>query len=162
MDNKIHHPVNSCNTVWGIHQRPELQHNFGMGKINQKLLETRQRRLLKAIEILDGGSQVKFAERVSKKPSAISDMLSGRKSFGEKVVRDLEAKTKLGYGWFDTDEFIPVEADQDYVKKFERAYAIASKDSRLSLEALVDAILRHHDSISPDMPRIGYQEQDRH
>lgn len=48
-----------------------------------------------------GGNKSELARRAGKKQSYISDLLAGRKSFGEKAARDLEAKLKKPPGWLD-------------------------------------------------------------
>jgi len=47
-----------------------------------------------------GGNQTKAAAALGKRQSQISDMLSGRKSFGEKVCSTMEKNANLPAGYF--------------------------------------------------------------
>jgi DNA replication initiation complex subunit (GINS family) len=70
---------------------------------NEKDQEARRSVLRKLVE-RDG--QAEFARRVGRSPGQINDMLSGRKSFGEKVARAFEKKydPSRPRGWMDIDE----------------------------------------------------------
>ena len=61
-----------------------------------------RRQVLAYFVELDGLSS--FAKRVGKPDSQINDMLAGRKSFGEKVARDIEVKydPSRPTGWLDS------------------------------------------------------------
>lgn len=51
---------------------------------------------------------IEMREKTGRSASFCSDLLNGRKSFGEKLARDLEAELKLPHGWFDqTDQAAP-------------------------------------------------------
>lgn len=41
------------------------------------------------------GSWAELARRINKRPSQISDMVRGKKSFGDRVARDIELKLGL-------------------------------------------------------------------
>lgn len=55
-------------------------------------------------------SQVAFAEAVGKTPQQIGGMLTGSKSFGSKIARELEAKLGLEPGVLDHQQ------DSDFVR----------------------------------------------
>lgn len=61
----------------------------------------RRSNLRRAIEDLEHGNMTALAERAKKSPTQISDMLSGRKAFGEKVARAIERALDLPSGWMD-------------------------------------------------------------
>lgn len=65
------------------------------------VIETR-RNNLRAL-LADYPSQVAFAEAVGKSPQQIGGMLTGTKSFGTKIARELETKLGLELGALDRD-----------------------------------------------------------
>lgn len=69
--------------------------------------QTRRERLATMIQEKTQGNKAVFAQLVGKKASQISDMLSGSKSFGEKVARDIERKTGYPERWLDGDVSMP-------------------------------------------------------
>lgn len=103
-----HHLLNLCHettpfgvviqhdfTGWGIHQLVDGCCNPGMSLIEHR------RRVLALLVERDGLAV--FARRVGKPDSQISDMIAGRKSFGEKIRRTLEERyaPHLPAGWMD-------------------------------------------------------------
>lgn len=63
--------------------------------------ETRRHRLRAYIDDECNGNAAELARRVGRSDSQINDMLSGIKSFGEKVARDMETKLGLPKYWLD-------------------------------------------------------------
>jgi hypothetical protein len=57
-----------------------------------------------------GGVEAELARCIGRSPSQTSDMLAGRKSFGEKVARDIEKKLQLEQGELDRDATAPFSA----------------------------------------------------
>jgi hypothetical protein len=47
---------------------------------------------------------IEMRERTGRSASFCSDLLNGRKSFGEKLARDMEEELKLPRGWFDQSD----------------------------------------------------------
>lgn len=62
-------------------------------------------------------SQVAFAEAVNKAPQQIGGMLSGSKSFGNRIARDIEAALNLEHGYLDRSDderkFIKMSEDSE-------------------------------------------------
>lgn len=70
------------------------------------MTETRRVRLREAIALWFSGNEAAFSRAVGRSPAQISDMLAGRKSFGEKIARAMEqalssAPYNVPVGWFD-------------------------------------------------------------
>lgn len=65
--------------------------------------EVRRKALQAVINEEHGGNVSAFARRAHKAQSQIADMLAGRKSFGEKVARNIETKADLIPGILDRD-----------------------------------------------------------
>lgn len=66
-----------------------------------ELTDLRRKRLLALIGELDSGNVTAFSRRIGRSQSQVADMLAGRKSFGEKVARDIEQRLDLVRGWLD-------------------------------------------------------------
>lgn len=66
-----------------------------------EIQDTRRTRLRLAIKDLAGDNLTALANRAGKPPSQFSDVLSGRKPFGEKLARDIELRLGLPQGWLD-------------------------------------------------------------
>jgi SOS-response transcriptional repressor LexA len=71
--------------------------------MNKDLVQLRRRNLIKLIQLKTAGNQSDFATMVEKSASAISDMIRGVKSFGEKAARAIEEKAQVESGWLDND-----------------------------------------------------------
>lgn len=69
----------------------------------KELVEKRRARLAEWIRRNHDDNATAFARSVDKKQSQIADMLDGRKSFGEKVARDLELRARMPVGYLDSD-----------------------------------------------------------
>lgn len=95
-DGTLHQQVKFINTTSGINPAVNAWCDMSMD-----IQDTRRERLRLAIKELAGQNMTGLASRAGKSPSQISDMLSGRKSFGEKVARDLEYRLGLPVGWLD-------------------------------------------------------------
>jgi len=70
------------------------------------LVERRRRRLRLAADRWFGGNQASLAQASKRQPQQISDMIAGRKSFGEKVARAIEIELAghpcyMPEGWLD-------------------------------------------------------------
>ena len=64
--------------------------------------EIRRRRLAQLV----GDNQAAFAARIERTAPFVNSLLKDqRKSFGEKLARDLEKRLGLGVGWLDSDEY---------------------------------------------------------
>lgn len=63
--------------------------------------ETRREKLRQFIEEQFAGNVSRFAASVGKAQSQLADMLSGRKSFGERIARALEQSLGLSSGYLD-------------------------------------------------------------
>lgn len=63
--------------------------------------DVRRNNLRRAVDELEHGNMTALAERARKPLTQISDMLSGRKAFGEKVARAIESRLGLPTGWMD-------------------------------------------------------------
>jgi phage repressor protein C with HTH and peptisase S24 domain len=59
------------------------------------------------------GNVTAFATSIHKSPTQIADMLAGRKSFGERVARDIEKRGRLGHKSLDRLAFAPVAASEN-------------------------------------------------
>lgn len=68
-----------------------------------QIQDTRRTRLRQLIEDRFDGNVSRFAERVGKSQSQIQDTLDRRKSFGERLARDLEERAGVPIGWLDQD-----------------------------------------------------------
>jgi phage repressor protein C with HTH and peptisase S24 domain len=90
MGKHYHRTVIDCNTTEGFHQMVKIRSNLGMEKA-----DIRRANLRILINELAEGNGTKFAEMVGKKQSYISDVLRGKKSFGEKVARSIEVTLGL-------------------------------------------------------------------
>lgn len=88
-----------CNTLRGIHRLVVMCANAYM-----RIDDLRRANLLAYCRRECGGNQADLARRANRKPNQISDMLAGRKSFGEKVAREIEANLGLQPGAFDRPE----------------------------------------------------------
>jgi len=73
--------------------------------------QVRRNRLRQWIDDKFDGVASRFAASVGKSQPQIQDMLSGRKSFGERIARDLERRGQMGKGWLDAESG-PVVADR--------------------------------------------------
>lgn len=87
------------NTTQGIHHAVKTGCNIEMD-----IKELRQRRLAALIKDRFGDNAAAFARAIDRSSSQVNDMLSGRKSFGEKVARYIENKLNLTDGWFDAED----------------------------------------------------------
>lgn len=73
-------------------------------RLNAKMkdeAETRRKNLKQLIANKTEGNATRFAEMIGMQQSQVADMLAGRKSFGEKVARKIEAKLNLEDKWLD-------------------------------------------------------------
>ena len=68
------------------------------------LSATRRTKLRTFLDSRLGGVEAELARRIKRSPSQTSDMLAGRKSFGEKVARDIERLLELEPGWLDGED----------------------------------------------------------
>lgn len=86
------------NTVWGFHHLVFNRHTRGMD-----IQELRRERLREWIRLNYDSVVMRFCQAVGKAQSQMADMLDGRKSFGEKVARDLEKLAHMPPLYLDTD-----------------------------------------------------------
>lgn len=86
-----------------------------------ELKRVRKRRLALLVE--EFGSQVALAKTLNSEPNLISQLLTNpRKSFGEKVARNIESKCRKPRGWLDTDEEAPTPPPTDWPFSFDRSH----------------------------------------
>lgn len=97
MDADYHQTVIDFNTKQGFHQTV----TFCLNPHMDTKAEIRRKRLGQLIQDRFGGNQTEFAEKVGRRQSAVSDMVRGAKSFGEKIARDIELKLGLPELWLD-------------------------------------------------------------
>ncbi len=71
----------------------------------QDIVEIRRRNLQALINHKTGGNQAAFASMVERAPQQISGMLTGKKSFGSKIAREVESRTGLETGSLDSEAF---------------------------------------------------------
>lgn len=79
-----------CNTVWGFPQEDFLELNGGM-----KIADVRRSNLIALMKKMTDGNITRFGELIGRSQSATSDLMSGRKSFGEKMARSIEQHLNL-------------------------------------------------------------------
>lgn len=71
-------------------------------RLNSEMTEADTRReRLKAYISQESISEAEVARRIGRSPSQVSDMLAGRKAFGEKIAREIERKLDLYRGFLD-------------------------------------------------------------
>lgn len=97
MDADYHQTVIDFNTKRGFHQTV----TFCLNPHMDTKAEIRRKRLVQLIQDRFGGNQTEFAEQVGRRQSAVSDMVRGAKSFGEKIARDIELRLGLPELWLD-------------------------------------------------------------
>jgi hypothetical protein len=74
--------------------------------------DIRRERLRRLIEDEYGGNVSRFAQLIQKSQSQLSSTLLGRKGFGERLARQIEAAVGLSAGWLDRPlDSGPSEAD---------------------------------------------------
>jgi hypothetical protein len=71
---------------------------------DKKLHQTRRERLQELINSRYDGNQTRFAEKIGRRQSQISDTLRDKKSFGEKLATDIEKAEHLPKGWLSRRE----------------------------------------------------------
>jgi len=96
MDNTLHQTVFTSNTLRGLHRMVNAGCNARMD-----IQDVRRARLQAIITKGWNGNVTAFATSIHKSPTQIADMLAGRKSFGEKVARDIEKRGRLGHKSLD-------------------------------------------------------------
>lgn len=74
------------------------------------LADIRRRRLIWFLENRVGGNISELGRRMARSASFTHDLVSNRKSFGEKIARDLEVELRLPSGWLDQESEISPEA----------------------------------------------------
>lgn len=116
MSADYHQTVINFNTKRGFHQTV----TFCLNPHMDTKAEIRRKRLGQLIQDRFGGNQTEFAEQVGRRQSAVSDMVRGAKSFGEKIARDIELKLGLPELWLDgldeqkAQEMVVMEPLADY------------------------------------------------
>lgn len=129
----------------------------------QALRALRVARLQQLVAERFGGNQSKLADATGRQARYFNDVLGGRKSFGEKVCRDIEAILDLPARWFDTTEGTPSVAEPQANYRASRA---AANDYNLPFspadwalvrdevkEPIVDAALRAVQRAKASVPR---------
>lgn len=127
--------------------------NEGM---KEDLVNRRREGLAQMVAECTRGNQAAFAELVGRKASQISDMLMGRKSFGEKVARYLEERAGYPDGWLDLDR--PARALEDD-KRAEKGDARFIQDTsqladRRGISRRVDDPIPSNVTEGPSLTRI--------
>lgn len=91
--------------------------------------------------IIGDESQATFARKIEKSPQQVSSMLSGSKSFGSKIAREIESKLGLLSGSLDlvTQEAKPVDAFYD-CEEVPREGFVAVPEFRLTFRAGADPV----------------------
>ena len=107
--------------------------------------ETRRERLRQLIGDEYSGNVSRFAQLVGKSQSQLSSTLTGRKGFGEKLARQIEAAVGLSKGWLDR-----ADDDQSAAEVAPEGF-VAVKRVRIKLSAGVVgwAIECHQDEAPP-------------
>lgn len=106
-----------------------------------------------------------LVQRVGSRSSFWSDLLAGRKSFGEKLARKIEDKLELPPGWLDeprgTDEPTPGREDMMVLPLREgeadllTAYRLLRGEHRSEiLERIFELVRAEHDLTSRTMERL--------
>ena len=108
--------VSDVNTNRGFHRTVKLG-QYSRVK-NADLQALRRKALQRVIRDDYDGNVSAFARRANKQQSQISDMLSGRKSFGEKVARAIESSAALIPGILDRDPDDPNQRSTQEVMIF--------------------------------------------
>lgn len=80
--------------------------------MSKTIQEIRRANLAVMIQEVSAGNQAAFSTTVEKSPSQISDMLTGIKSFGEKVARSLEVATGYPTYWLDHETWVTTAASK--------------------------------------------------
>jgi hypothetical protein len=96
MESHYHQSVLERNTKQRLHHLVNCGLNGRMKKA-----EIRRARLRQLVDELSNGNITRFGELIDRSQSHVSDLLHGRKSFGEKAARDIERRLKLDEGWLD-------------------------------------------------------------
>lgn len=86
-----------CNTERGIHHLMHPECNSQMANTP----DIRRARLRQFRDERCDGVDAELARRIGRSPSQVADMLVGRKSFGERIARDIEAELQLPDKWLD-------------------------------------------------------------
>ena len=84
------------NIVWGFDRCASSCVNAEM-----KIADIRRNNLSALCKKMTGGNVTRFGELIGKSQSATSDLLLGRKSFGEKMARSIEENLDLVSGYLD-------------------------------------------------------------
>lgn len=91
-----HSWVNVSNTFYGIHSSVKNRSNAPMNAT-----EIRRQRLRELLSERFADNASDLARAVKKQQSYISELLKGKRSFGERVARDIERKVGVTPGWLD-------------------------------------------------------------
>lgn len=130
MDATLHQTVLYGNTFQELHRLVEGRFN---GRMDIQAIRRARLR-----EVIGAGSIVEFAKRVGKSPTQLSDMLGERKSFGEKVARDIEKRARLPTGSLDETEHpaaTPATLDTDLLRQ-----AVTEAERRIAARGLTTII----------------------
>lgn len=71
--------------------------------------------------IREAGRQKDLAKALDVEPNYISQLISGKKSFGEDVARSIEAKLKKPVGWLDGQGSIEASRPMEWPFSFDRS-----------------------------------------
>lgn len=98
MHPNYHRLVLYATTKHGFHHLVKILFNLHMN-----IVEIRIKNLQRLLNDKAGGNQTELGRLIGKRQSYVSDLLAGKKSFGEKVARDIEGGLGLGPGWLDRE-----------------------------------------------------------
>lgn len=145
---QYHQTVLVRNTFPGFHQMVKPCFNDTM----TTEAEARRANLRRLVQDRAGGNVTRFGALVGKQQSYISDLLAGRKAFGEKVARQIEAKLALKRGWLDAPANQPAPPDPppaiaEHPARFTGALTPKQSVMILLMESLTaqqqDELIRH-------------------
>lgn len=85
--------------------------------------ETRRTIRVSRLRVLirEAGGQKDLAKALDVEPNYISQLKSGKKSFGEEVARSIEGKLKKPLGWLDGEGSIDAERPTEWPFSFDRS-----------------------------------------
>jgi hypothetical protein len=98
--------------------------------MKSSLADIRRRRFALLLEERAQGNISELGRLIDRSPSLTHDLLSGRKSFGEKIARQIEARLGLGDGDLDREESAPSQAAIALARDIERLSEIDIQDVR--------------------------------
>lgn len=111
------------------------------------LVEIRRKNLSHYCEDECGGNETELARRAKRAQSQIHDMLAGKKSFGEKIARAIEANINKPRGWLDVDHAVADSSDT-----FQQRYRLADQATRQLIDlALADPEEAIPEGLSPSL-----------